>query len=102
MQRNYQCNQDDLEYAPLKGRVFEKDGSRNTSFVLKERSRNFKNPTDTPLSFLSACKLVRLTAAFPTPYATLKRYVIPPDDETLTISPCLAGTIILAACHAAM
>lgn len=42
-----------------------------------------------------------LTAALPTPYATLKRYLKPPADETLTMSPCFAGTIILAACHAA-
>ena len=50
-------------------------------------------------------KLVReggvLTAALPTPYATLKRYLKPPADDTLTMSPCFAGTIILAACHAA-
>ena len=42
-----------------------------------------------------------LTAALPTPYATLKRYLKPPADDTLTMSPCFAGTIILAACHAA-
>ena len=42
-----------------------------------------------------------LTAALPTPYATLKRYLRPPADDTLTMSPCFAGTIILAACHAA-
>ena len=46
--------------------------------------------------------LVRPTAAFPTPYGTLRTYLNPPGDETLTISPCLAGTIILAAWHAAM
>ena len=55
-------------------------------------------------SFFSVLVCVRhaLTAAFPTPYATLKRYRNPPADETLTIRPCWAGTIILAACHAAM
>ena len=35
-----------------------------------------------------------LTACFPTPYATLNRYLRPPTNDMLTMSPIRRGTII--------